>query len=55
MFEIAAILGVLAFIPGLGWFAILLAITWGIGGVLLLILRRIRGTAVPASPEMRPG
>lgn len=38
----AALLGVLAFIPGLGWLAIFLAITWGIGGVLVLILRRVR-------------
>ena len=51
----ASLLGVLAFIPGLGWLVLLLAITWGLGGVLLLILRRVRGTTAPASPETRPG
>lgn len=45
----AALLGVLAFIPGLGWLAILLAITWGIGGVLLLVIRRIRPSPIPAA------
>ncbi|MDQ7843639.1 MAG: hypothetical protein QN141_13115 [Armatimonadota bacterium] len=39
----AALLGVLAFIPGLGWVAIFLAVTWGTGAVLLLLLRRARG------------
>lgn len=39
----AALLGVLAFLPGLGWLAIGLALTWGIGGVLLLIFRHGRG------------
>src|SRR3990172_2267162 len=48
----AALLGVLAFIPALGWFAILLAVTWGIGGVLLLTLRRVRGTGAPVSPRL---
>lgn len=45
----AALLGVLAFIPGLGWLAILLAITWGIGGVLLVVIRRIRPSPAPAA------
>jgi len=39
----AALLGVLAFIPGLGWLAIFLAVTWGTGAVLLLVFRRARG------------
>ncbi len=42
----ALLLGVLVFIPGLGWLAILAAITWGIGAVLVLLLRRIRRTPV---------
>lgn len=45
----AALLGVLAFIPGLGWLAILLATTWGTGGVLLLIVRRMRPAPGPAA------
>lgn len=45
----AAILGVLAFIPGLGWLAILVGVTWGVGGVLLLILRRLRPAPPPAA------
>jgi len=44
----AALLGVLIFLPGLGWVAVFLAVTWGIGAVLLLLLRRARGTP-PAS------
>lgn len=46
----AALLGVLVFIPGLGWLVLFVAFTWGIGGVLLIIFRRFRGTATPASP-----
>ncbi|HEU4798236.1 MAG TPA: polymer-forming cytoskeletal protein [bacterium] len=42
----AALLGVLIFIPGLGWLAILFAVTWGIGAVLVLLLRRIRRAPV---------
>jgi hypothetical protein len=42
----AALLGVLVFIPALGWLAILFAVTWGIGAVLVLLLRRIRRTPV---------
>ncbi len=38
----AALLGVLAFLPGLGWLAILLAVTWGLGAVVLLLFRRAR-------------
>lgn len=45
----AALLGVLAFLPGLGWFAILLAVTWGLGAVVLLAVQRIRERP-PASP-----
>jgi len=44
----AALLGVLVFIPGLGWVTIFLAVTWGIGAVLLLVFRRTRG-APPAT------
>ncbi|MDP3703896.1 MAG: hypothetical protein Q8R78_05870, partial [Candidatus Omnitrophota bacterium] len=44
----AALLGVLVFIPGLGWLAIVLAVTWGIGGVIVLVLRRVRQPTVQA-------
>lgn len=47
----AALIGVLAFIPALGWLAIFAAFTWGIGAVLLIIFRRIRGTPAPAAPS----
>lgn len=45
----AALLGVLAFIPGLGWLTILLVVTWGIGGTVLLIVRRLRPAPGSAS------
>lgn len=41
----AVVLGVLVFIPGLGWLALTLALTWGMGAVLLLIFRRGRGSS----------
>lgn len=44
----AAVLGVLVLIPGLGWLAIIAAVTWGIGGVVMLVLRRIRQPPVRA-------
>lgn len=45
----AALLGVLAFIPGLGWLILMLVVTWGIGAVLLSIVRRLRPAPAPAS------
>ncbi|MGH2399244.1 MAG: hypothetical protein ACRDFA_04070 [bacterium] len=44
----AALLGVLVLIPGVGWLAIMLAFTWGIGAVVLLLLRRVRRPTTPA-------
>lgn len=41
----AIVLGVLALVPGFGWLAILLAVTWGIGGVVLLVVQRSRRPA----------
>jgi hypothetical protein len=38
----AALLGVLAFLPVIGWLAILLAVTWGLGAVILLLFHRVR-------------
>lgn len=48
----AIVLAVLGLVPGLGWLALFLSITWGAGGVVLLGLRRMRrsGTPPPASP-----
>ena len=49
----AALLGVLAFLPGIGWLAILVAVTWGLGAVILLVLHRVRDrppTEPPAAP-----
>jgi len=45
----AVLLGVLAFIPGLGWLGIAVAFTWGIGGVLVAIWRGLRAAASPAA------
>ncbi|HXF82650.1 MAG TPA: polymer-forming cytoskeletal protein [bacterium] len=50
----AALLGALVFIPGLGWLAIFAAFTWGIGAVVLVIFRRIRGTSAPSAPASPP-
>jgi hypothetical protein len=47
----AALLGVLAFLPVIGWLAILLAVTWGLGAVILLLFRRVRG---PGRPPVAP-
>jgi cytoskeletal protein CcmA (bactofilin family) len=45
----AVVLGVLALVPGIGWLAVFLAVTWGIGGSVLLLIPRIRRTP-PAAP-----
>jgi cytoskeletal protein CcmA (bactofilin family) len=50
----AALLGALAFIPGLGWLVIFAAFTWGIGAVVLVIFHRIRGTSAPQAPASPP-
>jgi hypothetical protein len=51
----AALLGVLAFLPVIGWFGILLAVTWGLGAVILLLVRRARGPErPPAAPPVAP-
>ena len=49
----AALLGVLAFLPGIGWLAILVAVTWGLGAVILLVLHRVRDRP-PAEPPAAP-
>ena len=49
----ASLLGVLAFLPGIGWFAILVAVTWGLGAVTLLLLRRVRSQP-PVEPPAAP-
>ena len=49
----AALLGVPAFSPGIGWFAILAAVTWGLGTAILLLFRRVRGQP-PAPPATTP-
>lgn len=36
----AAILAVLGLVPGLGWLAVFVAVTWGMGGILLVTFRR---------------
>ncbi len=41
----AVVLGVLALVPGVGWLAIFLAVTWGIGGAVLLVVHRSRRPA----------
>lgn len=46
----AVLLGVLAFVPGVGWFAILAAVTWGLGAVILLLFRRLRQGPPEAPP-----
>lgn len=43
------VLGVLGLVPGVGWLAIFLAVTWGIGGALLLLIHR-RRAASPRPP-----
>ncbi len=43
----AAVLAVLVLVPGLGWLAVFAALTWGIGGVLLLVFRRKAPATVP--------
>lgn len=48
----AVVLGVLALIPGVGWLAIFLAVTWGIGGAVLLLAYRVRRPIQP--PPSRP-
>jgi len=50
----AAVLAVLALVPGLGWLAVFLAVTWGIGGILLLAFLRARPVATPLSPPPPP-
>lgn len=47
----AAILAVLALVPGLGWLAVFLAVTWGIGGILLLVFQRGRPLPAPSPPS----
>lgn len=44
----AIVLGVLALVPGVGWLAVFLAVTWGIGGFVLLLVERFRRTPPPA-------
>ncbi|MEX0766638.1 MAG: polymer-forming cytoskeletal protein [bacterium] len=44
----AVILGVLGLVPGIGWLALFLAVTWGIGGFILLLVQRFRRTPPPA-------
>ena len=44
----AVILGVLGLVPGIGWLALFLAVTWGIGGFILLLVQRVRRTSPPA-------
>jgi len=46
----AALLGVLAFLPWLGWLAILFALTWGVGAVILLLFHRMRSRPAAAPP-----
>jgi hypothetical protein len=53
----AALLGVLAFLPVIGWLAILGAVTWGLGSVIILLFRRVRDrppAAPPATPPAAP-
>jgi len=53
----AALLGVLAFLPVIGWLAILGAVTWGLGSVIILLFRRVRErppAAPPATPPAAP-
>jgi len=44
----AVVLGALALVPGIGWLAVFLAVTWGIGGFMLLLVQRFRRTPPPA-------
>jgi hypothetical protein len=46
----AALLGVFAFVPVIGWLAIFLAVTWGLGAVILLMIRRARDRERPPAP-----
>ena len=46
----AAILAILGLVPGLGWLATAVAMTWGIGGTLLVIFRRHHNA--PAGPPL---
>jgi hypothetical protein len=51
----AALLGVLAFLPVIGWFAILLAVTWGLGAVIVLLIHRVRDrNRPPVVPPAAP-
>lgn len=47
----AAVLAVLALVPALGWLAVFAAVTWGIGGVLLLVFRRRSPVQAPPVPS----
>lgn len=47
----AAVLAVLALMPALGWLAVFAAVTWGIGGVLLLVFRRRSPAPAPPAPS----
>lgn len=49
----AALLGVLAFLPGIGWLALLVTVTWGLGAVILVLLHRVRDRP-PAEPPAAP-
>lgn len=49
-----AILAVLGLVPGLGWLALAVAVTWGIGGALLVIFRRAQKVPTASPPSARP-
>ncbi|HEY6102538.1 MAG TPA: hypothetical protein VI007_04845, partial [bacterium] len=51
----AALLGVLAFLPVIGWLAVLVAVTWGLGSVIVLLFRRARERPSAAPPAVPPG
>lgn len=50
----AALLGVLAFLPLIGWLAVLVAVTWGLGSVIVLLFRRVRERPSAAPPAVSP-
>jgi cytoskeletal protein CcmA (bactofilin family) len=50
----AALLGVLAFLPVIGWLAILVAVTWGLGSVIILLFRRVRERPPAVPPAVPP-